>query len=146
MQTTCSGENKTSVKDWVQAQIKEEENEKYLIDGKDFIDDEKINNLLDANQNPSKEKIREILKKAFDIKLLSDEDTACLLNVTDPELKEEVFETAKQIKNDSRPIKIKMIRPEVIWDEFEKKQKILNNEIELSNNAMIAWEEDKKGS
>ena len=27
MQTTCSGENKTSVKDWVQAQIKEEENE-----------------------------------------------------------------------------------------------------------------------
>ena len=71
MQTTCSGENKTSVKDWVQAQIKEEENEKYLIDGKDFIDDEKINNLLKANQNPSKEKIREILKKAFDIKLLS---------------------------------------------------------------------------
>jgi UV DNA damage endonuclease len=66
MQTTCSGENKTSVKDWVQAQIKEEENEKYLIDGKDFIDDEKINNLLEANQNPSKEKIREILKKAFD--------------------------------------------------------------------------------
>lgn len=98
MQTTCSGENKTSVKDWVQAQIKEEENEKYLIDGKDFIDDEKINNLLEVNQNPSKEKIREILKKAFDIKLLSDEDTACLLNVTDPELKEEVFETAKQIK------------------------------------------------
>ena len=42
MQTTCSGENKTSVKDWVQAQIKEEENEKYLIDGKDFIDDEKM--------------------------------------------------------------------------------------------------------
>ena len=70
MQTTCSGANKTSVKDWVQAQIKEEENEKYLIDGKDFIDDEKINNLLEANQNPSKEKIREILKKAFDIKLL----------------------------------------------------------------------------
>ena len=47
--------------------------------------------------------------------------------------------TAKQIKNDQRPIMIKMIRPEVIWDNFEQKQKILNNEIELSNNAMMAW-------
>ena len=44
-------------------------------------------------------------------------------------------QTAKQIKNDQRPIKIKMIRPEIIWDSFEQKQKILNNEIELSNNA-----------
>ena len=52
--------------------------------------------------------------------------------------------TAKQIQNDKRPIKIKMIRPEVIWDEFEKKQKVLNNEIELSNNAMVAWEENKE--
>lgn len=45
------------------------------------------------------------------------------------------IETAKKIRNDQRPIKIKMIRPEIIWDNFEQKQKILNNEIELSNNA-----------
>lgn len=45
------------------------------------------------------------------------------------------IETAKQIKNDQRPIKIKMIRPEIIWDSFEQRQKVLNNEIELSNNA-----------
>ena len=50
--------------------------------------------------------------------------------------------TAKQIQRDKRPIKIKMIRQEVIWDEFEQKQKVLNNEIELSNNAMMAWEVD----
>lgn len=50
------------------------------------------------------------------------------------------LQTAKQIQNDQRPIKIKMIRPEVIWDNFEQKQKTLNNEIELSNNAMVAWE------
>jgi hypothetical protein len=54
------------------------------------------------------------------------------------------IETAKRIKNDKRPIKIKMIRPEVIWDDFEQKQKVLNNEIELSNDAMVAWEESKK--
>lgn len=56
------------------------------------------------------------------------------------------MQTAKQIKSDKRPIKIKMIRPEVIWDEFEKKQRVLNNEMELSNDAMIAWEENKEGA
>lgn len=54
------------------------------------------------------------------------------------------IETAKQIKNDQRPIKIKMIRPYTIWDEFEKQQKILNNEISLNNNAMDLWEEGKQ--
>ena len=54
------------------------------------------------------------------------------------------IQTAKQMKNDPRPIKFKMIRPELIWDEFEQKQKILNNEIELSNDAMVAWEENNK--
>ena len=55
------------------------------------------------------------------------------------------LQTAKQIQNDKRPIKIKMIRPEIIWDNFEQKQKVLNNEIELSNNAMVAWGENKNG-
>lgn len=53
------------------------------------------------------------------------------------------LQTAKQIQNDQRPIKIKMIKPVVIWDEFENAQKVLNNEIELSNNAMTAWQENK---
>lgn len=55
------------------------------------------------------------------------------------------LQTARQIQNDRRPIKIKMIRPEVIWDKFEQKQKVLNNEIELSNNAMVSWEANKNG-
>lgn len=52
-------------------------------------------------------------------------------------------QTAKQIQNDQRPIKIKMIRQEVIWDNFEQKQRTLDYEIELSNNAMVAWEANK---
>lgn len=52
-------------------------------------------------------------------------------------------QTAKQMKYDQRPIKLKMIRQESIWDEFEQRRKTLNNEIELSNDAMIAWEESK---
>ena len=53
--------------------------------------------------------------------------------------------TAKQIQADQRPIKIKMIRPEEIWDNFEQRRRIINNELELSNNAMVAWQEKNKG-
>ncbi len=53
-------------------------------------------------------------------------------------------ETAKRIKSDTRPIKFKMIKPETIWDSIEQKQKILYNEIEISNDAMVAYEKNKK--
>ena len=54
------------------------------------------------------------------------------------------LQTAKQIQADRRPIKLKMIRPDTIWDSIEQRQKTLYNEIELSNNAMVAWKESKK--
>ena len=54
------------------------------------------------------------------------------------------IEIAKQIQGDRRPVKIRMIRPETIWDNFEQKQKTINNMIELSNHAMTAWEKDKE--
>lgn len=54
-------------------------------------------------------------------------------------------QTAKQIKNDSRPIMLKMTRQEVIWDDFENKEKVLDCMISISNNAMTAWEENKNG-
>lgn len=50
------------------------------------------------------------------------------------------IQLAEQIKNDKRPIRIKLIRPQVIWDNFEQKQKTINNEIVLSNNVMDLWE------
>ena len=54
------------------------------------------------------------------------------------------LQTAQQIQADQRPIKIKMIRQEEIWDNFEQKHRTVNYEIELSNNAMVAWQESKK--
>lgn len=54
------------------------------------------------------------------------------------------LQTAKQIQVDKRPISIKMIRPDTIWDNIEQRQKTLYNEIKLSNNAMVAWKESKK--
>ena len=55
------------------------------------------------------------------------------------------LQTAKQIQADRRPIKIKMIRPEEIWDNFEQRRRVFNNELVLSNNAMVAWEANKNG-
>lgn len=51
------------------------------------------------------------------------------------------IQTAEQIGNDQRPMKIKMIVQDIIWDNFENKQKVLNNEVSFSNNAMISFEE-----
>lgn len=40
----------------------------------------------------------------------------------------------EQVRNDPRPLRLKMSRDIVIWDEFEKRQKVLTNSIE-------AWKE-----
>lgn len=53
-------------------------------------------------------------------------------------------QTAKQIRNDNRPIKLKMLREVVIWDDFENKDKVLNCYVSISNNAMEAWEKNKE--
>lgn len=50
-----------------------------------------------------------------------------------------------QIKDDKRPLKVRVTRPEVIWDNFENKEKTLTNEVSFSNNAMVAYEESKAG-
>lgn len=54
------------------------------------------------------------------------------------------IQTAEQISKDKRPVKIKMIKHETIWDNFENRQKTLNNEVEFSNHAMVAWENENK--
>ncbi len=55
------------------------------------------------------------------------------------------MQTVNQIARDKRPMKIRMSRPEIIWDNFENKKKVLTNEVVFGNNAMIAWEKDRKG-
>ena len=51
----------------------------------------------------------------------------------------------EQVKQDKRPIKIKMSRPVIIWDNFENVEKSVPNVVAFSNNAMIAYEESKAG-
>ncbi len=87
-----------SVADWQKNYIKQDEIDRYLIGGKDFIDDAAIERSIEANANATPERIRAIIKKAYDIKLMPSEDVAALVNVTDPALRDEVFKAAREIK------------------------------------------------
>jgi 2-iminoacetate synthase len=89
---------KISVAEWQRNYVKEDEIDRYLVDGKDFIDDDAIEAELARNRASDPERIRSIIKKAFDIKLMDSSDVAALVNVTDPALRAEVFEAAKKIK------------------------------------------------
>ena len=52
------------------------------------------------------------------------------------------MQTVNEISKDARPIKITMLRPETIWDNFDKKQKVITNKVIFSNNAMLDWERE----
>lgn len=85
-------------KEWAAQVVKQEEIDKYLINGKDFIDEELIFNKLSNNQNPDKQRIRDIIKKSLSITRLDPDETAALLNVKDEDLWEELYEAADKVK------------------------------------------------
>lgn len=47
--------------------------------------------------------------------------------------------TMEQVGYDKRPMKIKMIRQDTIWDNFRGIEKPFDHEVSFSNNAMLAW-------
>ena len=53
------------------------------------------------------------------------------------------MQMVQQIRGDRRPMKIKIIRQEVVWDDFDNKERILSNEVAALNNAMIDWENNR---
>ncbi len=83
---------------WAKNVIKQDEVDKYLIDGKDFIDDKLINKQIEENKNPGKSRIKDILAKSYDLQTLAPEETAALLDVTDPEILSEMYETGLKVK------------------------------------------------
>lgn len=85
-------------KSWMNQVIKQDEIDKYLIDGKDFINEEEINNKLSANINVSKEEVRAIIDKSLTIKRLSFDETAALLNVKDEDMWDEMYLAAAEVK------------------------------------------------
>ena len=83
---------------WIKEKIKPFQINKYLINGEDFIKDDEIESKLINNKNSERQKIRDILAKSFDIKTLTLDETACLLNVEDPDMLDEMEKTALKVK------------------------------------------------
>ena len=87
-----------TVKEWTRQVVKQDEIDKYLDRGKDFIDEEEIARELQRQQHPAASRVRDILQKSLEIKTLTPAETAALLNVADPALLEEMETTALAVK------------------------------------------------
>jgi 2-iminoacetate synthase len=64
----------------------------------DFINEQKIWDVLEANKNAGFERVKEVLVKAQLMKGLSLEDVAVLTGISDPEMLSELFNTANEVK------------------------------------------------
>ncbi|PIE90840.1 MAG: [FeFe] hydrogenase H-cluster radical SAM maturase HydG [Acidobacteria bacterium] len=64
---------------------------------KPFIPEARIEELM-ATVNPSPQQVRDVLQKSMELQPLGIEETAVLVNVQDLALKEEIWQTAKELK------------------------------------------------
>ncbi|MCY6485105.1 [FeFe] hydrogenase H-cluster radical SAM maturase HydG [Clostridium aestuarii] len=92
--------------------------EEYL-EGKDFIDDEKIWKQLNNSKNPNPSEIRRILKKSEKKIRLEPEEVAKLLQVEDEELLQDMFKLARKIKEDVYGKRIVFFAPLYIGNKCE---------------------------
>jgi len=76
----------------------------------DFIDEAFINGLL-AGKRPDKARVREIIAKSLAKEALSVRETAALILADTPELNEEIFETARQLKKNVYGNRIVLFAP-----------------------------------
>lgn len=88
----------TSTAGWCDTIIKQNEIDKYLIGGKDFIDEKTIFEDIRNNNSNDPQKIRDIIQKSFETNLLAPDEVATLLNVTDENLWQEMYTAGLEIK------------------------------------------------
>jgi len=95
---TGGSQRETSVEAWVRARIKPDQIEKYLDDGRCFIDAAAIEQTLATHTEPDPGQVRDILQKSLAVETLTPAETACLIHVQDPELLAEMQQVAAQVK------------------------------------------------
>ena len=83
----------------------------------DFIDDDKIWAQLNKYKNPSREDVRNVLKKAEQCVRLEPEETAILLQNRDDSTMQEMYELAHQLKQEVYGDRIVFFAPLYISDE-----------------------------
>jgi 2-iminoacetate synthase len=64
----------------------------------DFINEQKVWDILEANKNAGFERVKEVLAKARLMKGLNLEDVAVLTGISDPEMLADLFNTANEVK------------------------------------------------
>jgi 2-iminoacetate synthase len=120
---------------------------KFNIEGlKSFIPDAEIMAHLEQQKHTDSIKIRDIINKSLDKNRLNPDETAALINVTDPELKQMILEGAKTLKERIYGNRIVLFAPlyvgnECINDCVYCGFRISNNECErstLTNDQLIA--------
>jgi 2-iminoacetate synthase len=87
-----------SVAEWASKVIREDEIERYLVDGKDFVDDALIETLLADPTEPDPLQVRELANRATRGETLRPEEVAILMRVRDEGLWEEMFAAAARAK------------------------------------------------
>lgn len=145
-------------KKWITQVIKQNEIDKYMPGGKDFIDEAAIFGAIERNRTPDKNHIRDIIKKSLEIELLSLEETAALLNVKDPELIHEMREAALEVKHKVYDNRIVFFAPlycsnlcvnKCVYcgfreDNKEEKRIILNREVVMRETEAVIDEGHKR--
>jgi 2-iminoacetate synthase len=86
-------------------------NSRHIDPSEKFIDEDRINQLLANNQEPSKEEIDAIIEKAMTKEILSIEEVASLLRVNDQDNLAHIFTAAKEIKQGIYGNRIVMFAP-----------------------------------
>ncbi|HPA14833.1 MAG TPA: [FeFe] hydrogenase H-cluster radical SAM maturase HydG [Desulfobacterales bacterium] len=88
----------SQINDWIACRIKLDQRDKYLREGKDFINDGEMLDTLKRNVHPDAQAVRDIIQKSLAIETLTPDETAMLLNVADPELVSEMEAAALAVK------------------------------------------------
>ena len=87
------------IREWKKSRILGDQLSRYFPEGRDFIPDAEIEELLRTAVNPDPARVREILAKSLAIETLEPAETALLCNVSDPALRAEMEATAAAVKH-----------------------------------------------
>ena len=91
-------ESTVNVAEWIQNRVRKDEITRYMRNGKTFINDEEIFDLLQDTRQPDTKEVKDIIAKSLTISTLEPRETALLLKVTDPDLLENMFTAAAEVK------------------------------------------------
>ena len=102
MGTTATTTRPAGAAEWQRSLIRQDEIDRYLDDGRDFIDEAAIEEALERGRaltgDELRARVRQAIGKAYSIKLMDDDEVAALLAVRDPELRAEAIAAAEAIK------------------------------------------------